>query len=97
MTVQAETQTAPRGRLMAEFAIFFVVAPVAIAVLLPATIMFPALFLITAIGLVLLHVSDGFHWGDLGRGWQAVFWKKIAFFCGPHLCCLSCGDLCAGP
>jgi len=90
MSISHVTTSASRTRLIAEFVVFFLAAPIAIATLLPATIMFPALFLITAIGIVLLHVTDGFHWGDLSRGWQAVFWKKIVIFTASTLiACLA--------
>ena len=71
---------ASRFRLIFEFALFFALAPLAIAVFLPATVLFTALFAMTAIGLVLLHRTDGFHWRDLRKGWQSVFWKKIVVF-----------------
>lgn len=80
MSITQTAATASKGRLVSEFVVFFILAPIAIAAFLPAAVMFPALFLITGIGLVLLHTTDGFRWGDLSRGWQAVFWKKIAVF-----------------
>lgn len=54
--------------LWVEFLALFVAAPVGIAVVLPATVMFPALFMMTAVGLVLLHRTDGFSWRDLTAG-----------------------------
>ena len=56
----------PVWALWAEFVVLFVAVPVAIAVVLPATAMFPALFAMTAVGLVLLHLTEGFSWRDLG-------------------------------
>lgn len=67
-------------RLQIEFGLFFVAAPLLIAVFLPATVMFTALFALTAIGLVLLHATDGFHWRDLRYGWSAINWWKVAKF-----------------
>lgn len=52
----------PRARLWAEFLIFYIAVPVAVAVALPPRWMFPVLFAVTAAGLVLLHVTRGFHW-----------------------------------
>jgi uncharacterized protein len=69
-----------RLRLWAEFAGFFVVAPVALAVLLPADVMFTALFVFTGVGLVLLHLTPGFHWHDLTRGWGRIDWRLVAVF-----------------
>jgi membrane protease YdiL (CAAX protease family) len=67
-------------RLWAEFLLFFVIAPVTIAALLPATVMFSALFALTALGLVLLHATDGFHWRELRQGMGAIDWRLMAGF-----------------
>ncbi|WP_204112918.1 CPBP family intramembrane glutamic endopeptidase [Shimia biformata] len=71
---------ASRLWLWAEFVTFYLVAPVAIAVFLPATWMFPALFLVTGIGLVLLHVTKGFDWHDLRHGLDAVRPRDMLLF-----------------
>ncbi|MCW8841904.1 MAG: CPBP family intramembrane metalloprotease, partial [Rhodobacteraceae bacterium] len=71
---------ASQARLWAEFVLFFVVAPVAIAVFLPATVMFPALFALTALGLILLHATEGFHWRELRQGGGAIHWRSVALF-----------------
>ncbi|MFN3643567.1 MAG: CPBP family intramembrane glutamic endopeptidase [Gemmobacter sp.] len=63
---------------MAEFAALFLAAPVAMAVLLPPSAMFPALFAVTAIGLGLLAVTPGFRWHQLLRG--PVIWREVALF-----------------
>jgi membrane protease YdiL (CAAX protease family) len=57
-----------RGQLWTELAVFFGLVPLGIAVFLPASTMFPALFALTAVGLVLLHRTPGFQWSDLTRG-----------------------------
>lgn len=57
-----------RGRLLVEFVLFFLVAPLAVAVLLPPRWMFPALFTVTTIGLVLLALTPGFRLSLLTRG-----------------------------
>lgn len=67
-----------RGRLLAEFLAFFVALPVAIALVLPPSAMFPALFAASGVGLVLLHLTPGFRWGDLARG--RVDWRAVALF-----------------
>jgi uncharacterized protein len=69
-----------RARLWAEFAGFFVVAPVVLAVFLPANVMFTALFVFTGVGLVLLHFTPGFHWHDLTRGWARIDWWLVVGF-----------------
>jgi len=56
-----------RQRLWAEFLGLFVIAPVAIAVLVPARFMFALLFVFMAVGLALLHRTQEFAWADLAR------------------------------
>ncbi|TCL08837.1 CAAX prenyl protease-like protein [Shimia isoporae] len=57
-----------RWQLCVEFCLLFVAAPVLIATLLPATVMFTALFALTALGLGLLHITLGFRWHFLREG-----------------------------
>lgn len=64
--------------LKAEFALFYVIVPVAGAVLLPANAMFGLLFAMTALGLVLLQLTPGFHWHELTRGWGRIDWTRVA-------------------
>ena len=66
-----------RGRLWAEFLALFIAVPVAIAVILPASSMFPVLFASTALGVVLLHRTPGFSWRELHG---AVDWRVVAGF-----------------
>ncbi|MDV4145187.1 CPBP family intramembrane glutamic endopeptidase [Shimia sp. FJ5] len=81
---------ASESRLWAEFLLFFVIAPVAIAALLPATVMFSALFALTALGLVLLHATDGFHWRELRQGNGAISLRFLAVFAvSVFLTCLA--------
>jgi membrane protease YdiL (CAAX protease family) len=74
-----------RARLWAEVAVFFGLVPLGIAVFLPAATMFPALFALTAVGLVLLHLTPGFHWSDLGRG--RVDLRIVAAFAAVTFAC----------
>ena len=67
-----------RSRLWAEFLGFFLAVPVAIALFLPPSAMFTALFAATGVGLGLLHFTPGFRWGDLARG--RVDWRAVAAF-----------------
>lgn len=71
------TDAVGRGRLWAEFLALFIGVPVAIAAILPASSMFPALFAATALGVVLLHRTPGFAWREL-RG--AVDGRVVAGF-----------------
>lgn len=74
-----------RGRLWAEFGMLFIAVPVAIAAILPASSMFPALFAATALGVVLLHLTPGFSWRELGRGRvDGLFVAGFALAC---FCC----------
>lgn len=79
-----------RARLIVEFVAFFLVAPVMVALVLPPQQMFPALFAVTAIGLVLLHLTPGFHWSDLTNGMAQVSWR---FVLGTTLATLVVGYL----
>jgi len=64
-------------RLWAEFAAFYLMAPVVGAVFLPANAMFAMLFGMTALGLGLLHLTPGFAWRDLTRGWGRIDWRRV--------------------
>ncbi|MFD1912863.1 CPBP family intramembrane glutamic endopeptidase [Halodurantibacterium flavum] len=66
-----------RLRLWAEMALLYVLAPVALAVFFPANWMFPVLFAVTALGLVLLHVTRDFEWVELLRGWHRIGWGAV--------------------
>ena len=71
-------QPLSRRRLSAEFAALYVLAPVTLAVFLPPSAMFPALFGVTALGLLLLHLTPGFHWRELFRGAGRIGWGHVA-------------------
>ncbi len=59
---------AVKARLWTEFLLFFVFSPLVVAVALPPRMMFPALFTVTGIGLILLFITPGFRIGFLARG-----------------------------
>lgn len=69
-----------RGRLRAEFVGLYALAPLAMALAIPAAWMFPALFAVTALGLVLLHLTPGFRWYELTRGVRRIDWRFSAVF-----------------
>lgn len=71
-----------RARLWAEFVGLYVAAPLAMALLLPPGWMFPMLFSVTALGLVLLHGTEGFHWADLRQGMREINWRFVGVFTG---------------
>lgn len=64
------TSLAPRSRLWlaVEFAAFYVAAPLVMALAFPPGWMFPVLFAFTLAGLVLLALTPGFRWRELGHG-----------------------------
>jgi membrane protease YdiL (CAAX protease family) len=72
-------------RLRAEALALYGALPLAIAVLMPASTMFPALFAATALGLVLLHLTPGFRWSELRYG--AVPWRLVAGFAAAAFAC----------
>lgn len=78
MTETTVGRTVARGRLWVEFLALYGGVPLVVAVVLPASSMFPALFAATALGLVLLHLTPGFDWRELGRG--GVDWRVVAGF-----------------
>ncbi|MDJ0630111.1 MAG: CPBP family intramembrane metalloprotease [Rhodobacter sp.] len=82
MTDQANrpARRAILGRRRAEFLAFYLAAPVLMAVVLPPSAMFPVLFAVTAVGLVLLHVTEGFAWRDLFAGAGRIDWRFVALF-----------------
>ncbi|MCG7519371.1 CPBP family intramembrane glutamic endopeptidase [Ruegeria sp. Ofav3-42] len=67
-------------RLRLEFGLFFIAAPVLIAVFFPPNWMFPSLFTFTAIGIVLLHFTPGFAWSELRYNWRNWSWRELAIF-----------------
>lgn len=65
-------------RLRVEFALFYLAAPLAMAILLPPRWMFPVLFSVTAVGMLLLHLTPTFRWRDLATGWAKVDLRLVA-------------------
>lgn len=64
----AEVRSMKTAGLWAEFLFLYVVVPFLVAVILPAHMMFPMLFLMTALGIILLISTAGFRWGRLMDG-----------------------------
>jgi len=69
-----------RATLWAEFGALYLVAPLVLAVALPPDWMFPALFAVTALGVVLLHRTEGFAWAELTAGIGRIRWGFVAGF-----------------
>ncbi|MHC0053412.1 lysostaphin resistance A-like protein [Actibacterium sp. D379-3] len=69
-----------RTRLWAEFVGFYVAAPLIMAMVLPAQWMLPMLIAITAVGLALLKVTEGFHLRELVWNRAAMDWRFVALF-----------------
>lgn len=69
-----------RMQLWAEFSAIYLLAPAAMALVLPPGALFPALFAVTAVGLWLLHRTRGFAWADLKpRRWRTD-WPLVGGF-----------------
>lgn len=60
------------ARLRVEFSLLYVAAPLAMALLLPPRMMFPMLFAVTLVGLLLLNLTPGFRWRDLAQGRERI-------------------------
>ncbi|WP_157054222.1 CPBP family intramembrane glutamic endopeptidase [Ruegeria sp. 6PALISEP08] len=67
-------------RLRLEFGLFYVGLPLLIAVLFPPNWMFPALFALTGLGIVLLHRTPGFQWAELRYDWANWSLREVALF-----------------
>ena len=82
--------TFTKRRLYAEFVIFYILSPIGIAVFLPAGSIIPALIGFSVIGLVLLHRTPYFAWGQLHFGWSHWNWRELALFsAGMALLCYT--------
>ncbi len=66
-----------RVLIWAEFAALYIGAPLVIAVFMPGHLLFEALALFSAAGLILLWLTGGFHWHSLVRGWRRLPWLEI--------------------
>lgn len=67
----------PRAWLIAEFAALYIATPLAIALFLPPRRLFPALFLFSLAGLILLWRTGGFDWRSLIRGNRLPWWEVL--------------------
>ena len=68
------------ARLRVEFVLLFVLAPVGVAVLLPASSLFPVLFALVILSVWLLIRTPGFALSGLWRG--RVSWFRVIAFAG---------------
>lgn len=67
-------------RLRVEFGLFYIVLPLIIAVLFPPNWMFPALFALTGLGIMLLHWTPGFQWAELRYDWANWSLREVVLF-----------------
>lgn len=74
---------------MAEFAALYLGAPLAMALFLPHGFLFPALFLFSLAGLLLLWRTGGFDWRSLIQGRRIPWWEVL----GIALATLGSGSL----
>ncbi|WP_412565384.1 CPBP family intramembrane glutamic endopeptidase [Thalassobius sp. MITS945101] len=90
MNLLTASRPATLSRLKAEFVLFYLIAPLLIALVLPPTMMFVALFTLTAVGLALLNGTEGFEWRELLGGVdQLYFVELLAFAGGMLILCLA--------
>jgi membrane protease YdiL (CAAX protease family) len=90
MNLLTASRPATLSRLKAEFVVFYLIAPLLIALVLPPTMMFVALFTLTAVGLALLNGTEGFEWRELLGGFdQLYFVELLAFAGGMLILCLA--------
>lgn len=68
-------------RLRGEWALLFLAAPLLLALALPPAALFPGLFLVTLIGLGLLHRTPGFVWRELFLGIGTISWWRVLVVC----------------
>jgi len=76
--VMSPVPGAPRRWLAVEFAALYGAAPLVMAVALPPSMLFPALALVSVLGLVLLALTPGFVWAELVRGARRIGWGFVA-------------------
>ncbi len=77
MTDTAISPARPHWSRAAEALAFYVGGPLVMALVLPPDALFPALFAMAAVGMVLLARTPGFRWAELGRGWGGVDWAHV--------------------
>ena len=80
MSHAVESSPAPvngLARLRAEFALFYVGAPLVVALFLPPRWMCPVLGLMTLVGFLLLAATPGFRWSELVRGATRIGWHRV--------------------
>jgi len=85
MNLLTASRPATLSRLKAEFVLFYLIAPLLIALVLPPTMMFVALFTLTAVGLALLNGTEGFEWRELLGGLEQLYFVELLAFAGGML------------
>lgn len=63
--------------LWVEFAALYMGAPLGIALFMPGHMLFEALAVFSAAGLLLLWFTGGFYWCNLFRGWRRIPWLEV--------------------
>lgn len=69
-----------RIRLWAEFLSLYLATPLAVAFVFPPDAAFAVLFVMTAVGTLLLSLTPGFHWRALLGGGLARWWRETLAF-----------------
>lgn len=66
--------------LRVEFLALYVLAPLAMALVMPADALFPALLAVAVLGLFLLGATPGFRWSELTNGISRIAWARVFVF-----------------
>jgi len=77
----ASTATAvparPHWSRAIEAGVLYLGAPLVMALVLPPSALFPTLFALTALAMVLLALTPEFRWSELARGWGRLDWAHV--------------------
>ena len=66
--------------LTLEFLILFFVIPLMAAFVLPPSLLFSGLLILTFVGIFLLQVTAAFRWSTLNAGFTTINWKLLVYF-----------------
>lgn len=64
-----------------EFLALFVIAPVGMALFVPPRQVLALLAVVALAGVLLLRITPGFQWRDLGARWRVFSWREVGLFC----------------
>lgn len=77
MAIASPQVTPRRARLAVEFALLYVAAPIAMALAMPPAWLHRVFLGVIAVSVVLLSLTPGFRWRELGKGWRSIDWREV--------------------